>query len=69
VISTTLLFIIPRLRKLLDLYNIHNPGKPGAVSAFHRNLNTAPGCWLSVNRECGVYRDECEIASVLAVVA
>jgi hypothetical protein len=66
---TTLLYIIPQLRKLLGLYNSHNPGKPGVVSAFHRNLNTAPGCWLSANRVCGVYRDECEIVSVLAVVA
>jgi hypothetical protein len=63
------LYLIPQLRKLLDLYNSHNPGKPGVEGAFHHSLNTGLGCWLSVNRVCGAYHGGYEIVSVLAVVA
>jgi hypothetical protein len=69
VTSTTLLFIIPQLRILLDPYSSHNQDKPGVEGASHRSLSTEPGCWLSVNRVCGAYHGVCEIVSVLAVVA
>jgi hypothetical protein len=66
---TTHLQIIPRLRKLRGLCNTRSPGKPGGGGASHRSLNIAPYFGLSMNHGCGAYYGECEIVSVLAVVA